>query len=191
MKGFDYTGPYAYSLTINTDSGRRCFNDKRFVEFCIKTLSEMALATGFDVLAYCFMPNHLHLLVQGKSESSNLHRFVQRFKQVTGFAYKTEEGRSLWHRSFYDHVARRDEDLHAAAAYIWANPVKAALVDRAEDYPYSGPAERLTGRALREHIPELPKDASRVGSEPRGEEAALGGQSLSSVRTGPIPRPTD
>jgi putative transposase len=167
LQTFDYTGPYAYSITINANDGLSHFNENRFVRFCIKALHEKATMHAFEVLAYCFMPNHVHLLVEGLTESSRLKPFIQQFKQLTGYAFKQEQGLGLWHRSYYDHVLRKEEDLQAVAAYIWSNPVRADLVENAEEYPYSGPAERLLGEAGR-----------------LGEEAALGGQSVSSVRTG-------
>jgi putative transposase len=141
------------------------------VRFSIKTLHEKAAGHGFEVLAYCFMPNHVHLLVVGLIETSRLQPFVQQFKQITGFAFKQEHGAPLWHRSYHDRVLRRDEDLPAVAAYIWGNPVRAGLVESVEEYPYSGPTERLTGETGR-----------------LGDEAVLGGQSLSSVRTDARPR---
>jgi len=170
LQTFDYTGPYAYSITINADGGRPYFRDARFVRFCIQTLHGKGDAHGFEVIAYCFMPNHVHLLVVGLTEFSRLQPFMQQFKQITGFAFKQEHGAPLWHRSYYDRVLRKDEDLQTVAAYIWANPVRIGLVQTAEDYPYSGPAERLLGEAER-----------------LGDEAALGGQSLSSVRTDLLP----
>jgi REP-associated tyrosine transposase len=126
------------------------------------------------VLAYCFMPHHVHLLVVGLPESSRLESLIKGLKQITGFAFKQEHGAPLWHRSYHDRMLRRvlrkDEDLYTAAAYIWGNPVRAGLVERAEDYPYSGPAERLLGGAGR-----------------LGDQAALGGQTLRSVRTNSNP----
>jgi len=120
----------------------------------------------FEVLAYCFMPNHVHLLVVGLTATSHLKPFMQQFKQITGFAFKQEQGVSLWHRSYHDRVLRQEESIHAVAAYIWANPVRGGLVQNAVDYPYWGPTGRLLGEAGR-----------------LGDDEALGGQSLSSVRT--------
>lgn len=89
------------------------------------------------VLAYCFMPDHLHLLVQG-SDRSNLIDFMKRFKQLSGFGYKTEAGKQLWQKSYHDHIVRRDEDLEAVAQYIFENPCRAGLVDDLALYPFSG-----------------------------------------------------
>ena len=166
LESFDYIGLYAYSITINTDERRPYFRDSGLVGFCVRVLDERASKHGFEVLAYCFMPNHVHLPVIGLTEDSRLKLFLQQFKQITGYRFKQEHGAHLWHRSYHDHVARAEEDIHAVAAYIRANPVRAGLVERAEDYPYSRPAECLLG------------DAGRLG-----DKGALGGQRLSSVRT--------
>ncbi len=39
----------------------------------------------FDVIAYCFMPDHLHLLVEGKSDRSDGKPFIARAKQYSGY----------------------------------------------------------------------------------------------------------
>jgi REP element-mobilizing transposase RayT len=86
------------------------------------------------------MPDHAHVLLHGTSPSSVLLRFVQRFKQLTGFHYKQQEGWQLWQQSFFDRLLRRDEDRRAVASYIFSNPVEAGIVDSARDYQYLGGA---------------------------------------------------
>ena len=135
---FDYIGPYAYSLTLNTAARHREFTGKEAVHDCLEALYEASTHHGFTVLAYCFMPNHLHLLVKS-SETSSLVPFMKRFKQLSSYRHKQRTGRPLWHRSYYDHVLRREDDLLAAAEYIWNNPVRAGLVAERDAYPFIGP----------------------------------------------------
>jgi putative transposase len=93
--------------------------------------------TGFRLLAYCFMPDHLHLLVEG-SGASDLARFIKAFKQETSFDYKRRVGRVLWQRSYYDHVLRGPDELRPAVEYILGNPVKAGLVEDPSGFPFMG-----------------------------------------------------
>ncbi len=51
------------------------------------------------------------------------------------------EANPLWQRSFFDHALRRNEDEIRTARYILANPVRAGLVERANDYSLSGSLE--------------------------------------------------
>lgn len=84
------------------------------------------------------MPDHLHLLVEGFSPSSNLITFMNKAKQATGYWFKTEHERPLWQTGYYDHVLRDDEDTLAVIRYVLANPVRAGLVERIDAYPFSG-----------------------------------------------------
>jgi REP element-mobilizing transposase RayT len=83
------------------------------------------------------MPDHAHLLLVG-SVKSNLIDFMKRFKQLSGFAYKTDAGRQLWQKGYYDHIARREEDLESIARYIFENPCRAGIVCDPASYAYSG-----------------------------------------------------
>lgn len=121
------------------------FADRLLATYVVDTLTSPADATGFNLLAYCLMPNHLHMLASGVRDDANLSRFVQRFKQMTGHYYKQTTGQQLWHRSYYDHILRREESAGDIAAYIWHNPVRAGLAVDAPSYSLNGPSGRLRG----------------------------------------------
>jgi len=89
---------------------------------CATLLEDSAAKSGFNVLAYCFMPDHAHLLIQGNTAGSYLVGFIQRFKQASGFCYKRDTGRQLWQSSFFDRVLRKSEDAGVIADYILDNP---------------------------------------------------------------------
>jgi len=133
LHSFNYRGSHAYHLTLNTRGGLPSFEDGRLVAICLECLAASASGYGFDVVAYCFMPDHVHLLVAGAHDAP-LVRFVQHFKQATGHRHS-----GLWQRSYYDHILRQEEDFEDVARYIWANPVRAGMVENALAYPYSGP----------------------------------------------------
>jgi hypothetical protein len=83
------------------------------------------------------MPDHVHLLVVGSHDAS-LVRFVQHFKQATVHRHP-----GLWQRSYYDHILRQEEDFEDVARYIWANPVRAGMVENVLAHPHSGPRETM------------------------------------------------
>jgi len=157
MTSFDYTGAFAYTLTLNTANAIRAFDEPEFVEQCLRVLAEAGQLQGFEIRAYCFMPDHVHLLVIG-SEQSELIPFMKRFKQLTAHWYKHVRGAVLWQRSYYDRVLRREEDIGGAADYIWDNPVRAGVIEDRRDYCWSGPREfmgpdRPEGLSLRSPRP--------------------------------------
>jgi len=132
-----YADARAYFLTVGCASRRRVFTNQGTVAACLAQLDSSSKMHGYLVLAYCFMPDHLHLLVMG-DDHTDLLRFVKDFKQRTGYAYRQTNAKPLWQKSYYDHVVRAEEDVREVARYIVANPVRAALVATPSDYPYSG-----------------------------------------------------
>ena len=102
-------------------------------------LEEEAHTHGFDIQAYCFMPDHLHLLTNGRHAAADCLTFVKTFKQRSSFAFKQRSQKRLWQDRPYDHILRPDESWEAVAYYIWMNPVRKGLCARPEDWPFSGP----------------------------------------------------
>ena len=137
LRSFDYAGSYAYFITCSTEQGKHYFKHKNIVDSLLPALEETSRRAGFRVYAYCFMPDHLHLLIVGKEDSS-LPKFMKLFKQRSGVAFKKAYGDSLWQRSYYDHILRKEEALQDVALYIFNNPVRKGLVDSYEDYPLLG-----------------------------------------------------
>ncbi len=137
LRDFEYIGTYAYFLTILTKDRDVYFKEAKIVNYLISLLLETAKSERFDVLAYCFMPDHLHLLVTGIDDKSNLKRFMSLFKQKSGYWFKQNYDDNLWHISYYDHVLRKEESLENVALYILGNPVRKGLVSDFKEYPFS------------------------------------------------------
>ena len=132
-----YHGNRAYSLTICTDNRQKHFLNATTVTTCIDILRQISKPL-FEIYAYCFMPDHLHLLIVAMQENVDLIRFIKDFKQQTGFHFKQESGSPLWQKSYYDHVLRKDEDLRTVARYILNNPVRAGLVKDFQEFHFMG-----------------------------------------------------
>jgi putative transposase len=71
LRTFDYVGLYAYFLTFCRDRRRRIFSDASAVELVREQILRAAAYERFAVVAYCFMPDHAHLLVEGQCDSSD------------------------------------------------------------------------------------------------------------------------
>jgi len=84
------------------------------------------------------MPDHLHLLIEGRSESCDCRRFIARAKQFSAFHYSRIFGGRLWQRYGFDRILRDDERTVVTARYIFENPVRAGLARTARAYPFSG-----------------------------------------------------
>ena len=87
---------------------------------------------------YVFMPDHLHLIMEGKSDKSDLWKMIVLFKQMTGFWFSKNTPGIKWQKDFYDHIHRKDEDLKKQIRYILENPQRKKLVNDWKMYPYKG-----------------------------------------------------
>ena len=76
------------------------------------------------------MPDHLHGLFSFAPDPG-LQKAVADWKHFTSRSVGI-----CWQRDFFDHRLRKGESYDEKAAYIRANPVRAGLVERAEDWPY-------------------------------------------------------
>ncbi|MDP2662928.1 MAG: transposase [Dehalococcoidia bacterium] len=98
------------------------------------------------VYAYCLMPDHLHLALSPAPGKGGLQHLLQGFKSyTTRLAWKQGLQGVLWQRSYYDHVARREEDAAAICRYILQNPARKGLVADAAAWPFSGTPDSIPG----------------------------------------------
>ncbi len=99
------------------------------------------LLNNLNLIAYCLMPNHYHLLVQLLVD--DLSQSMQAFGVVYTKAINKRLGRvgSLFQGRFRAIHVDRDEYLLHLSRYIHLNPVVAQLVQRPEDWEFSSCAD--------------------------------------------------
>lgn len=142
LKDFEYKGRCRYFVTICTHDKKPVFNnDKALITWLIDALKEKAASSSFGIWAYCFMPDHLHLLIEGKGDDSDMKRFISLYKQHTSYYYKKETGLPLWQINYYEHVLRREEETLGTVKYIFNNPVRKRLVGDYREYEFLGSFE--------------------------------------------------
>jgi putative transposase len=108
-------------------------------EYYLSDLRELKEAFGVSVYAYCLMTNHVHLLLAPGDTTSSLGQLMKALAaRMTRYRNKLE-GRSgtLWESRYKSSVVQSDTYLLACSRYIELNPVRAHIVSRAENYPWS------------------------------------------------------
>jgi putative transposase len=108
-------------------------------------LAEQTRKAGVDVWAYCFMPNHVHLILTAKRTDGLGLAVGETHRRYTNFI--NARGRWTGHlfQSRFASVAMDEAHLMAAVCYVSLNPVRARLVARAEDWPSSSVRAHLAG----------------------------------------------
>jgi putative transposase len=138
---FSYKGCYRYFITLRCHNRIEHFTDRGIISAALQILRKTAEQRHFYIWAYCFMPDHLHLFIEGKTENADMRKFISVLKQKTAFWFNRRYNTRLWQPSYYDHVLRTDEATSAVARYIFENPVRKGIVPAYLQYPYSGSFE--------------------------------------------------
>ena len=117
---------------------RPFFTNTEIYEIIRTELLRSAASNHVQIIAYCFMPDHLHLLAEGYLESADVSLFARAFRQRSGYMFRRRWRQRLWQEGYYDRVLRGSDDTLEVARYIIANPVRAGLCEGAIEYPFSG-----------------------------------------------------
>lgn len=161
-----YGGHQWYFLTACTQDRALRLNEPELVSRHLALLAEQAQRDSFIIIAYCFMPDHLHLLASGTSSASDCLKFMRVFKQRSGFAFQRSSGERLWQHKFYDHILRAQDRWESVAYYIWMNPVRDGLCDSPGLWPFSGSQTMDWKRLLRSPDPQWTPPWKRSTSVP-------------------------
>jgi REP element-mobilizing transposase RayT len=98
-----------------------------------------------SLLAYCLMPNHVHLVLS--TAETPLDRFMQSLQQSYTQRFNARYGQvgHVFQSRYKAFLCETDEYLLTLVRYVHQNPVRAGFAARAEDYPYSGHRAYLGG----------------------------------------------
>ena len=107
LRTFSYIGRHRYFLTFCTHNRAPLVVSPEHVQVVLEQIVRVAEEQQFAIPAYCFMPDHVHILTEGLEECASLKSFVKLAKQCSGFHFRRRFGSTLWQRYFYEHVVAR------------------------------------------------------------------------------------
>jgi putative transposase len=91
----------------------------------------------YELHAFVVMPNHIHMLITPTVVSTKWLGPLKGFTAHEANRILARTGKPFWQQESYDHVVRSSSGLDRVCRYIENNPVKAGLVTRPEDFPWS------------------------------------------------------
>ena len=143
LKGFDYSTPSAYFVTICTHEKKKILGEilspivgeglcalpkhtltpiGKEVEVTIHYINHNEAKVA--ITKYVIMPNHVHLIVElsdaGGDGTPPLQNIIGQIKSYSTKKY----GGKLWQRSYHYHIIRDDADYQKIWNYIDTNPLK-------------------------------------------------------------------
>jgi len=129
-------------------SGPRWLEDKTVADIVTEKIHSMN-GKHFQLMTYCIMPNHVHLLIEPIIADDLRHRgatsqypatdALRLLKGSTARICNLKLKRSghFWNHESYDHFVRDEQELERIIKYILYNPVKAELVEAWEKWQFT------------------------------------------------------
>lgn len=112
-------------------------------ELYLSLLKHYSKKAGLNIWSYCLMDNHVHIIAAPTEVTSLRKGFAETHRRYT-LEINRREGWSgyLWHGRFIS-FPMDEKYLYCAMRYVELNPVRAGLVKRPEDYPWSSARVRV------------------------------------------------
>lgn len=179
-----------HHITQRGNARQIIFDDSADRRIYLNLLRRYAFEHGLSLWAWCLMTNHIHLLAVPKTGGSLAHALNHAHRDYASY-YKARLAKSgrLWQVRYYSCPVDA-QGVWPVMAYIERNPVRAGLVDQAEDYRWSSAAAHLKDRdesgfldtaSWRENYTrERWRETLRIGVE----DEALGERIRQATRTG-------
>jgi putative transposase len=113
----------------------------------LKALRDLKERKPFELYGYCLLNNHFHLLM--RPSETPISRIMQSLlvSHTQRYHKHQRSGGHVWQGRFKSPVIQDDEHLLEVLRYIEANPLRARIVERAEDYRWSSYHAHALGAA--------------------------------------------
>jgi putative transposase len=132
----EFEGAY-YHILSRGNERRKIFSDNSDRVSFLETLSKMSDRFEVEIYAYVLMDNHYHLLL--KTNKPNISKSMQWFGTTYTRQYNIKHKRNghLFQGRFKSFLIENDEYLTLLSCYIHRNPLRAGIIRRLVDYPWS------------------------------------------------------
>ena len=112
-----------------------CAND---INYYIKLMYKFQKMYDIEIIAYCIMNNHAHMLLEVKSLKS-LSEYMHSLNGIYGIYYNNKYNRVgfVFRDRFKSEGIYNEKHLYNCIHYIYNNPVVAGICKKPEEYPYS------------------------------------------------------
>jgi putative transposase len=127
----------SFFVTSRLEFPHRLFTDAAAASLVISTLQFYRHRGDIRLYGFVVMPDHVHLLIR-LGEQVTLSKFMNGFKSYVG--HELHQG-PIWQPGLWSEHIAGHEFLKQKLTYIHHNPVRAELVERPEDYPFSSAKE--------------------------------------------------
>jgi putative transposase len=135
----------SYFVTTRCAQGRNIFQVPEVAQILIAALLHYRDTNAYLLHEFVIMPDHLHVLLT-PGHSTSLEKAIQLIKGRSSRQISAQRGHKMeiWQHGFHDWTVRDFDDWRAKAQYIRMNPVRAQVVEKPEEWPFSSATAKFT-----------------------------------------------
>ena len=111
-----------------------------FFDTLQNVIREVKTKYPFQILAYCFLPDHMHFiwkLPDGDSNYSHRWQMIKGLSTIRFNKLEGSQGKQHWQGRFWEHIIRNEEDYQKHFHYVHINPIKHGYVRNLSEWNYS------------------------------------------------------
>lgn len=117
----------------------------------LRLLAEHCSAAKVEIWGWVLMPNHVHLILVPDDADGIRRALAPVHRRYAGSIHAREQRTGHFWQGRFGCVAMDEAHLRAALRYVTLNPVRARLVERATDWPWSSVQVHL-GRTAQDGV---------------------------------------
>lgn len=126
-----------YHVMVKGNNQKWIFKDNHKKRMFLNLMKEAVVEEGFNIVAWCIMDNHVHLVA--RAEYEQLTKVIGMINTKFAIRYNLSEKHSghVFQDRFKSQPIETDEYLLQVIRYIHHNPVKANIVGECNEYKWS------------------------------------------------------
>ena len=167
-------GGVTYHVLNRGNARAEVFHEDGDYAAFLAAMAEASLRRPMRLAAYCLMPNHFHLVLRPHGDG-DLGRWMHWLLTTHVRRYLAHHRRSghVWQGRYKAFPIQDDGHLATVVRYVERNALRAGLVSRAEDWPWSSLAAPALGPRLDPASrPDAPDWTARVNAPMTAAECA-------------------
>ena len=138
-----------YHILFRGVNQQNIFEEASDFEKLKETIAIVKQDLHFEIYAYCFMSNHVHIVLKEKT-LGDISLIMKRILTKYARWYNIKYGRigALISNRYKSVPVEIDEYFLHLIRYVHQNPIKAGIIDKIENYPYSSFKEYINKAEL-------------------------------------------
>jgi len=159
-----------YFFTLVTFHRRRYFDTSEKLDHLLSIIRQVQRSKPFELIAYCLLPDHVHVLLKLPEKDSNFPIRIREIKRLTTLWMRKElkgDAETIWQDKYWEHTIRDERDLQIHFDYVHYNPIKHGFMETFDGWKWSSFRDYFNGNC--DHLKPIDQEYFKKNKTGFGE----------------------